>query len=206
MERLMERSYLLKSISCFSLFGISSLAKISFIIGSQAAFFSLAPITAPVIGIFGGLSTLCVVGFLKALFSVFLGGAIIIPGLYFLTHIAAAFYFNSSSKLRLFVPLLAMLIFWLHANGSFYYSLLWLIPVLGIIFGKNIFFRALGATFSAHAVGSLIWLFTVPMTSLTWFAIIPVALIERSLFAIGISLVYYVFHKLAQVKIQALKA
>ena len=91
-----------------------------------------------------------------------------------------------------------MLIFWIHPNGSFYYSLLWVIPVLGIIFDKNVFFRALGATFSAHAVGSLIWLFTVPMTSLTWFGIIPVALIERSLFAVGISLVYYAVHKLVK--------
>jgi hypothetical protein len=50
---------------------------------------------------------------------------------------------------------------------------------------KNIFFTSLGSTFTAHAVGSVIWLYTIPMTAGMWLALIPIVALERLCFATG---------------------
>ena len=193
-----KTSLIVKFMSSYILFYTTTLAKVSLIIGSSLAFFSLASIVAPLIGVFGGLGFLCAIGLVKTTISLALGYGFLFSAIYFLPHLAAAFYFQQNSIFKLIVPIIAMAIFIIHPQGSFTYSLLWLIPIICYFAKTNIIAKSLGATFSAHAVGSLIWLFTVPMTSLTWFGIIPVALIERSLFAVGISLVYYAVHKLVK--------
>ena len=49
----------------------------------------------------------------------------------------------------------------------------------------------MSATFIAHAVGSLIWLYTVGMTSLYWNSLIPLVAIERLVFAVGMTTCYF---------------
>ena len=52
----------------------------------------------------------------------------------------------------------------------------------------------LGSTFTAHAVGSVIWLYAglVPNPE-TWLALIPVVVLERILFASGMFVGYTIF-------------
>ncbi len=46
--------------------------------------------------------------------------------------------------------------------------------------------HALASTFIAHAVGSVIWLYTVPMVASAWLALIPIVACERLLYTAGI--------------------
>lgn len=94
-----------------------------------------------------------------------------------------------SKVLSMAVPLIAMTIFITHpvAGQAWYYSLFWLIPIIALFFSKNLFMRSLGATFTAHAVGGTIWLLTIPMPAEAWTLLIPVVVVERLIFALGIS-------------------
>ena len=72
------------------------------------------------------------------------------------------------------------------------YTLYWFIPIaISLMASKHPFLRALRGTFIAHAVGSVIWIYTVPMAAEQWLALIPVVALERSTFALGATLLYY---------------
>jgi hypothetical protein len=57
---------------------------------------------------------------------------------------------------------------------------------------RSLFLQALGSTFIAHAVGSVIWLYTVPMTAAMWMGLMPIVLFERIAFALGMVIAHYV--------------
>jgi hypothetical protein len=44
----------------------------------------------------------------------------------------------------------------------------------------------LGATFTAHAVGSVIFLYTFGLTPAIWMSLIPIVFVERGIFTLGI--------------------
>lgn len=108
--------------------------------------------------------------------------------------IFAAFYFGSSGKKNLVaaIPIICMALFMLHPVGAqaWYYSLYWLIPLIAKLLKPSLLFRSLGATFTAHAIGSVIFLYTIPTTPQLWQTLIPIVLYERALFALGISASY----------------
>ena len=63
----------------------------------------------------------------------------------------------------------------------------WWIPV--VLYGmnkKSLWLEALGSTFVVHAVGSVIWIYTVETTATMWFSLLPIVAIERLLFTLGI--------------------
>ena len=99
--------------------------------------------------------------------------------------------------LHVLFPLACMAIFTLRTTGNaFLYSFYWLIPP--IIYGLESLFayrldflRMLKSSFIAHAAGSVIWLFLVPMTTERWIALIPVVMVERLLFASILLLIFY---------------
>ena len=93
------------------------------------------------------------------------------------------------------VPLLCMIMFSIHpvGNQAMLYTLYWLIPIILFFIPKQILFtHALTATFIAHAVGSVLWLYSKPATPAFWFALIPVVACERFLFAVGMTVVHRV--------------
>jgi len=97
--------------------------------------------------------------------------------------------------IRVGLPLLCMGLFIAHPIGSqaFLYSFYWLIPIVLYAFPhQSLFLQSLGSTFVAHAVGSVIWLYTVPMTAGMWLGLIPVVIIERVLFALGMVVMHQV--------------
>ena len=113
----------------------------------------------------------------------------------------AAYYFwkNGARKLEdkitIMVPALAMIAFWLHPIGAqaWYYALYWTVPVIVKFLPDRLFLRSLGATFTAHAVGSVLFLYTIPTAPALWIGLIPIVAIERMLFALGISASYVLF-------------
>lgn len=94
------------------------------------------------------------------------------------------------------VSLACMALFILNPIGSqvWYYSLYWAIPAIVLLLPENLFLRSLGSTFTAHAVGGIIWLYFVPTTPAFWLALIPIVAYERLMFAAGISVSYVAFN------------
>jgi len=113
----------------------------------------------------------------------------------------AALYFAKYGKgkfIQAAVPLACMALFMLHPIGSqaWYYSLYWLIPAIALLVPEHLFLRSLGATFTAHAIGGIIWLYFIPTTPAFWLALIPIVAFERFLFAAGISASYVAMNTL----------
>jgi len=108
----------------------------------------------------------------------------------------AAFYFGSKSKFKALIAGLCIILFIIHPIGkqAWIYSLYWLIPIFTSFFPKRLFLRSLGSTFTAHAAGSTIFLYTVKLTPAIWLSLIPITLVERISFAIGIYLGYFIFN------------
>ena len=180
----------LKVASYAGLAKISGLLKVSFLLGSQMIWFSASNSVLPLAGAFGGvmgcglvflLRQLIHLAFFKTVSLSFL--AFCVPG-----FCASLYWATNHYLIRLLLPIACMGLFVIHPVGAqaFVYSLYWLIPVvLYFMPQRSLFLQALGSTFVAHAVGSVIWLYTVPMTASMWLALMPIVFFERMLFAVG---------------------
>ncbi len=95
-------------------------------------------------------------------------------------------------------PLLAIGLFIFHpaifGTAAMLFALYWTIPIIAALLPSNLYLRALGATFSQHAMGGVLWLYFVPgfANPSIWLALIPVVAIERTVFAGGIAVSYKV--------------
>lgn len=120
----------------------------------------------------------------------------------------AVWYFSRKQRELLIIPILAILAFNLHPIGRtvWYYSLFWLIPIVVWPFrDRFLILKALGATFTAHAVGGAVWIWVFNLPSAVWISLIPVVILERAIFALGISASYvFTNNLLAIVKKQKL--
>ncbi len=182
------------------LFKIASFAKMSFILGSQYAFFSATSVMLPLSGAFAGMqgvfSTFAGVLILKIFTGHMLFSAHMLA--YFIPGFIASLYWAISSRwVRVIPALLAIVVFISHPVGAqaALYSCFWVIPLIALFyFQETVFLRALGSTLTAHAVGSVIWLYTVPMTGDQWLMLIPVVIVERLLFASGMVIAYKTMH------------
>ena len=171
------------------------------IVGANSEYFTLFQFFGPVVASFLGLGLglFALLG-AQALNFVLLGKAItLVSVLRLSTMMFAAYYFartdfSKTDRLGLAVPLACMGLFVLIPSGAeaWYYSLYWLIPVAVRVlgWGRNLVARSLGATFTAHAVGSVIFAYSLPYTAAQWTALMPVVAYERFLFACGIAASY----------------
>ena len=151
----------------------------------------------PLAGLFGGVSgsvalflvrSCIALLFFKTLSFKFL--AYYIPGLF-----AALYLAKPNALVRFFIPLVCMILFIAHPEGgrAWMYTLYWFIP-MGVYFStmrSNTFVKSLGSTFTAHAVGSVIWLYATNMGAAYWIGLIPVVAFERLLFASGTTVAYH---------------
>jgi len=190
---------LLKLIVSFLFVKLASVFSLSFVVGSFYTFFSGKTIAMPMIGHFAGgpvAFLLCIVKMMSC--SVIFGLRSLHMLAFFLPGLFSAFYFSYNNIVtRLFVPIVCMVLFLMHPVGriAFGYSLFWMIPIcLYFIRSKHMVLDALASSFIAHAVGSVIWIYTVPMKISHWYALIPQVLLERISVACGIFLVYWVVH------------
>lgn len=193
--KIMTNSF--KAASYAAIFKLSGLLKVSFLVGSQMIWFSGVNSILPLSGAFGGVFGAGLVFLVRQLVHLlcfktislsFL--ALCIPG-----FCASLYWSTKNAFVRLLLPLACMVLFVVHPVGgqAFVYSLYWLIPVvLYFVSQRSLFLTALGSTFVAHAVGSVIWCYTVPMTPQMWMALMPVVALERTLFALGMAVAYRV--------------
>lgn len=111
----------------------------------------------------------------------------------------AVWYFSRKSKWQLLIPLLAMASFNLNPVGRsvWFYSLFWLIPLFTYPFrDRFLVLRSLGSTFTAHAVGGAVWIWAFHLPAAVWVGLIPVVILERCIFALGISATYILTNNL----------
>lgn len=169
------------------------------IIGAENQFFTLFQFIGPIAGAFLGP----IVGAVSVLFAhgtdyILAGKAFTLINLIRLTPMLfAAYYFGARKRFTgkivgVIVPAAAMIAFMLHPVGreAWVYSMFWLIPIfialLPVKQSNNLILKSFGATFTAHCVGSIAFLYTVGMTPDAWMALIPVVIFERTLLAMGI--------------------
>jgi hypothetical protein len=183
------------NLSCLALIigfvGISKLIKFSYVVGSLQCYFSAVSITGPLAMVFGGPlgeALFLILNYLFSTKSVMLLASSGVPNIF-----AGLYWTTKSEKLRIILPILCMVLFWANPIGTaaWPYAMFWLIPaIIGMMKTKNIFLTALGSTFMAHAVGSVIWLYVMPMSAGQWLALMPIVPIERVCFASAMVCVY----------------
>jgi hypothetical protein len=182
-------------VICTILIKTAAFIKSSYIVGSQILFFSGTSVAIPLLGAFNSPALCAAICFVRMLFfnSLSLSMlAFIIPGF------CAALYWNMNHwSIRLLLPIACFIAFVAHPVGAqaYAYAFYWFIPMaLYFVPNKNLFLTALGSTFIAHAVGSTIWIYTVPMTAQMWLGLMPLVAIERLCFATGMVVSYHAVH------------
>lgn len=194
--RIMKRNKLV-FISIFTLFGLIAL-QIPFtrLMGSSVKF-TLFDFLAPTAGTFLSTPIGIISVFLMQVINLLLHGVDKIGAasiIRLFPTLFAVLYFAKKRTVNILIPILAIIIFNLHPIGrsSWQYSMFWLIPIAAHFFRKNLFVRSLGATFTAHAVGGALWVWTFSLSREMWLALIPQTAMERTLIAAGISISYVV--------------
>ena len=156
----------LQAFFFITLLKVVLLCKINLLVGSSKLFFSATHLFMPLTGAFGGLIMTAMVIGISTLTKVVFG---ISCTLYFITYhissfIASTYWAYNHWVVRVMAPVLCMILFIVHPVGLsvFPYVLYWLILIALYIFNaRTIFASSLGSTMVAHAVGSVIWLYTV---------------------------------------------
>lgn len=171
------------------------------VMGAEKEYFTLFQFFGPVSGAFLGPVLGAGIVLATELINVaVLGSELTLFGvLRFSTLMAAAFYFGSRKpKLPVLVPLACVVLFVLHPVGgaAALYSLYWFIPAIALLFPRNLILKSFGATFTAHAVGSVLFLYSFPSTPAFWLGLIPQVLLERTMFALGIAVSFIALHAL----------
>jgi hypothetical protein len=168
---------------------VATLCKGSFIIGSQTMFFSMRSAVGPLVGFYGGWRASIGAMILSGTLSCLFGYTSFFPFLLH-SHIAtfcASLYWSMPSRgSRMLIPFICIILFIMHPTGgaAWFYALYWLIPiVIAGINPRKFFFHALASTFTAHAVGSVIWLYHYPPRVENFVYLMPLVIIERMLFA-----------------------
>ena len=175
---------LVSSGAFLSVLALAGYFKVSYLVGSKNAFLSGTEIVGPLAGWFRGL------WFVGGLFA----GRYLLSGLSLakfvlrkLPSTCGALCWGTSSRIiRMGIPLFCIILFHVHPVGRMVspYSWYWLIPI--VVYGmrsSSLVGLSLANTFVTHAVGSVMWLYTRPMTTAQWWALIPVVAVERCVIA-----------------------
>ena len=179
-------------ISIFAVLGFVVLQiPVTELMGSKVKF-TIFDAFAPVAGSFIGSIPGVLAVFFMQFFNFLVHGAQIEDAgtiIRFFPMLFAVLYFARKRRVNLIIPFLAIAAFIAHPIGRtvWYFSLFWLIPIATHLFrDRFLFARALGATFTAHAVGGALWIWTFALPAQVWNSLIPIVITERLLFAFGI--------------------
>jgi hypothetical protein len=164
--------------------------------GSLKSSFSLAHCTAPLLGFFCASSTIwyafilrsCITYLVQAQFSLYL------------PTLGGTLWLSSKSRLfKMAVPALCIGLFASHAQASPLVTCYWIIPlILSFAPKRFIFLQALASTFTTHAVGSVLWLYTHNTDPLFWNALLWWIPFERLCYALILTTSYYGVKALAR--------
>lgn len=191
----MMRRYIVSAVAAVIaavLFGSAYAAKISNIQGLSQAHFSfmqcIIPLAGMLFGLFGSFSVLLGMAALRAL------GLMSFTYFGLPTFCASLCWATGHRAVRIGIPALCMVLFIAHPIGYYAapYTLYWLIPIAcAFMHRNNRFLTAISSTFVAHAVGSVVHIYTVnAMTPTAWLALIPVVALERLIIALGMYVAY----------------
>ena len=194
----------------FALFTVLSIlfynVELSYIIGAEEQPFTMFQFIGPVAGgmlspLLGVASVLAVEVFWKLVAGTFSFEPFAVVRLF--TVAAAALCFGLVKKEKLagvLIPIVGIVMFLAHPVGmeAWGYAALWLIPIGAAFFAGNLFARSIASTFQAHVIGSIGFLYLVGLPASVWWGLIPVVLIERGIFALGISLTYVALASVVQ--------
>lgn len=179
-------------IAIFALVGFIALQiPVAQLEGSKAKFTvydAFAPVAGSFIGSIPGVTAV----FLMQLSNFFVHGAQIADIgtiIRFFPMLFAVLYFAKKGKINAIVPIIAIAVFIAHPIGRevWYFTLFWAIPIIShFLRDRFLLARALGATFTAHAVGGATWIWAFALPASVWNGLIPVVAMERLLFALGI--------------------
>lgn len=180
-------------IAIFAIIGFIALqVPVAQLEGSKVSF-TVYDAFAPIAGAFIGSLHGVIAVFLMQFFNFLVHGAQI-EGLgtviRFFPMLFAVLYFAKKGKFNLIIPVLAIIAFVVHPIGRtvWYFALFWTIPIIAYFFrDKFLLARALGATFTAHAVGGALWIWFFALPAPVWVSLIPVVAMERALFTLGIA-------------------
>lgn len=180
-------------IAIFALIGFIALQiPVAQLEGSRAKF-TVYDAFAPIAGVFIGSIPGVIAVFLMQSFNFLAKGAHIEDAgtiIRFFPMLFAVLYFAKKGRLNLIIPAIAIVAFLAHPIGRtvWYFTLFWVIPIVAYYFrDRFLLMRALGSTFTAHAVGGALWIWTFSLPASVWNALIPVVATERLLFALGIA-------------------
>lgn len=184
------------ALSAFSvqlLAKVTAFAKFSFIIGSKMAFFAPAAVLLPLAGAFGGISGSVGMLAMGLLMRCLLVGSM--PLLFLAYHIpgffASLYWATDSKMLRVIPAILCVVLFLAHPAGaeSAWYSLFWLVPMIFASY-SNPWATALGSSFTAHAVGTIVWLYAGQLHAADFMLLAQVVVVERLMIAVAMVLAY----------------
>lgn len=195
--------------------GVIMLSSYAFsnILGSTKAYFGISNILLPALtyatGIAGNILGLCYVGIKMGTGKILVTKGL--PTLAALWSIQTRSSYWKAKLINIVVPVAAMIAFVLHPTGAaaYSYTFFWLIPITAELMkskNNNLFLDQLIATFVAHAVGSVIWLYTIPTTPATWTSLLTIVPVERIIFASGATLSVMALHKITNVILLATKS
>lgn len=198
-------------IVIFTVLGLAALqVPFTRLLGSNVKF-TLFDFLAPTAGAFLGTAPAIVSVLLMQIINLVIHGTKsleIATVIRLLPTLFAVFYFSRKRTVNLIIPIAAIIGFNLNPIGAsaWQYSLFWLIPIAAHFFRKtlpagrlDLLIRSLGATFTAHAVGGLLWVWVFGLTRQMWLSLIPQVIIERTLMAAGIAGFYILATQLMKV-------
>lgn len=190
---------ILKSTALAAVFGclapLGALFKVSFVVGSRCALFSFSQCLTPLAGAFGGIPVSILVGISQLLWYKSCAATnllLICP----IATLCGALYFalRPQKLLAALIPLSCVILFIAHPHGAqaAWYSFFWTVPLLTLLLPHQSFFlHALGSTFTTHAVGTVLWLYVKNLSPQLFVSLVPLVIVERLLFATGMTVSYY---------------
>ena len=176
----------------------ASFLPFNIIIGSKFAWFSCSSMALPALGYHASLVYVILSVFTKGLLFSHIS---LFYGIYRLPVVIATLALQKRDwKTSVFLPLVAIILFCMHSIGCevFYYSWYWFIPMIIYYFvADTLVSRALSASFIAHAIGSVIWLYCKNIPVEAWIALMPIVPIERVVIAAGMLSFVYIFQAIS---------
>lgn len=184
---------------------LARLVKLTGMIGQHTISFSLASCGTPLIGLYTSLWTVLTSLGVTTLYSWYTTANPLLLLLHIPTLGATLYLYLCAQPSHKFLKTLfgiAVLafcttLFLVHPIGfqAKAYTLLWLVPGIMLMTpSNNSFIQSYITTYIAHAIGSVIWLYTIgPVTAEAWLALIPLACLERLLFASGMTILRGLF-------------
>lgn len=189
----------IKLISLLTALNIFKSFKLTFILGSKAAFFSFSQAIAPISGLLFDRKLNLITFFSRVFLFIFTGFSPIFILLYHFPTFFASVYLNAKSIfIKISISIICMALFLLNPNIISsnviikLYVLYFTIPIIiTFLRTKSIFLNCLGGTFIAHSVGTISWLYTNRFNELIYYKLINIVWMERLLFALIMTSCFY---------------